>query len=100
MSHLPYPKYFSLPAWWKHIRELPAMAKNQNYWGDVSPPPRDLQPCFQTGGYEVIGEIGIRDCLIFIYFEGRTIMTGAQIASLLVIIRQLNPRRTKAFYAQ
>ena len=28
------PKYFSLPAWWKNIREFPAIGKNQNYWGD------------------------------------------------------------------
>ena len=56
--HLPYPpppKYFSLPAWWENIRELPAMGKNQNYWGGwrsnirggcIPPSPWDLQPCF------------------------------------------------------
>ena len=24
---------FSFPAWWKNIRDFPAMGKNQNYWG-------------------------------------------------------------------
>ena len=40
------PNFFSLPVWWKNIRQFPAMGKNQNYWGggDVSPPPRICSP--------------------------------------------------------
>ena len=43
---------FSFPAWYKNIREFPAMSKNLNYWGvevkywEMYPPsPGDLQPC-------------------------------------------------------
>ena len=48
---------FLFPAWWKNIREFPAMGKNQNYWGWHGGQilggciPRDLQPWSQVTAF-------------------------------------------------
>ena len=71
MSHLPYPKYFSLPAWWKHIREFPAMANGQkskllgggwrsNIGGMYHPHPPGFAALLSNRRIWSNGEIGIR----------------------------------------